>query len=226
MKRRQFLRSLSLLSIPTIAPAYAQLGAPPTLMRFPAFPAFAPPGARFSVNIPQMIAAGAVQLCPEWCWATSISMIFAFHGHPVDQRRIVAETYGNVVCVPAESSTTIAQDLSRSWVDDNGQPFTSRILAAYDVYNGVYAINNPIIINELQSNRPLLYCNTHHAMVMCSLTVGATPFGPQVVEIDAVDPWPPSYGIHPLSLPEGVPARPNGGQMTFLAAVEIDDLSE
>ena len=27
----------------------------------------------------------------EWCWAACCSMIFAFHGHPVSQRRIVED---------------------------------------------------------------------------------------------------------------------------------------
>lgn len=225
MKRRDFIRGLSLLPALSMTGANAQFGLPLAPPTFPAFPVLEPPGMRVSVNITQMTASVDVQRCPEWCWATSISMIFAFHGHRVDQQRIVAETYPQLPpganCIPAGSSTTIAQDLSRSWVDDLGRPFTSQVVAAYDVFNNIYLMNNAIIVNELQNNRPLLYCNTHHAMVMCSLAIGATPYGPRVTEIDVVDPFPLNPRIHPLSIPEGVPAQPYGGQMTFLAAVSV-----
>lgn len=210
MQRRTFLRHLTALT----ALPFININAHPSIA------ISGTNGWLFSVNIPQMIAAGAVQLCPQWCWATSISMIFAFHGHPVSQQRIVAETYGNIVCLPAYTPITIAQNLSRVWVDDHGQQFSSQIIAAYDSYNHISMINNNIIINELQSNRPLLYCNTHHAMVVCSVQISQTPFGPQITNVDVVDPWPNSAGIHPLTAAEATMAS-IGGQMTFLAAVLV-----
>jgi hypothetical protein len=214
MNRRSVVRSLALLSAWPAVKAAAQYFPQPGMLPIQ------PQVTTISVNIPQMVAAGARQLCPEWCWATSISMIFGFHGHPIDQTEIVAQTYGVVACVPAGSSSTIAQDLSRQWVDDNGVGFTSRIVAAYDAFNGVFAMNNAIIANELQNNRPLLYCNTHHAMVVCALQVVPTARGPVVAQVDVVDPWPASPGLHPLTPPESVPASA-GGQMTFLAAVVV-----
>src|SRR6188768_4033636 len=71
------------------------------------------------------------QSCANYCWAASIAMIFAKHGHPIAQEKIVAETFGGLVCVGAPNTLTIANDLSRSWIDDNGQPFTSIVTAAY-----------------------------------------------------------------------------------------------
>lgn len=158
------------------------------------------------------------QQCPQWCWAASISMIFASHGHFVDQTDIVQKTYGRPVCVTSGNPISIARNLASNWVDSRGQPFSSRLVAAYDYYNGVQYINNAVIVNELTNDRPLLYCNTHHAMVVVSATYYATPAGPNIQTIGVMDPWPASAGFHTLSASEMLPATQQGGEMTFLAA--------
>ncbi len=175
---------------------------------------------RAEVNMPQLIAAINTQRCPEWCWAASISMIFAFYGHPIDQTEIVRQTYGNVVCFPAGTTRTIGNDLSRSWTDVAGRRFTSRVVAAYDPANGINAINNDIIIRELQTNHPLLYCNTQHAMVNYGVDYIPTPMGPNVRAVAVVDPWPTSPRVHGLTAPEMMPAH-LGGRMNFLASVRV-----
>ena len=38
----------------------------------------------------------ASQQASQWCWAASISNLFAYHGHDVSQARIVSEVYGSV----------------------------------------------------------------------------------------------------------------------------------
>ncbi|HUK24019.1 MAG TPA: papain-like cysteine protease family protein [Terriglobales bacterium] len=182
-----------------------------------------PPGVALcvaEVNIPQLIASIHQQECPEWCWAASISMIFGFYGHSTDQKEIVQQKYGSVVCLPSGPTINIAQALSRCWKDDNGVSFKSRIVAAYDPANGVNAINNAIFVSELLSNHPLLYCNTHHAMVIYSTAYIPTQPLPNVRAVKVVDPWPPSPRTHELSTPEMVPAHLNG-QMTFLASVRV-----
>lgn len=182
-----------------------------------------PPGVmvcRAEVNIPQLIAAINTQQCPEWCWAASISMIFSFYGHPIDQKEIVRQMFGNVVCFPAGSTLTIASALSRAWRDANGNVFRSRVVAAYDPANGINAINNTIIVNELQNDNPLLYCNQSHAMVNYLVDYTPTPSGPYVRAVGVVDPWPYSPRTHPLSGPEMLPVT-LGGQMTFLASVRV-----
>jgi hypothetical protein len=162
------------------------------------------------------------QECPLWCWAASASMIFAAHGHPVDQMKIVARVFGALECRGAGDALTIVQILNSPWIDDSGQQFQPRITAAYDPMNGVNDITNTFIINELINNRPVLYCNTHHAMVIVDFDYVMGPAGPTPQSVGVLDPFPTSQAYHPLTLPElfGITMAP-GGQMTFLAAVEV-----
>jgi hypothetical protein len=118
---------------------------------------------RAQVNVPRLVAANNTQQCPECCWA-SISMIFGFYGHPIDQKEIVPQAYGQYAWLPGGTSA-IACALSKTWIDANGVTFTSRVVAAFDPANGINVINNAIIVNELQDDHPLLYCNAHHAML-------------------------------------------------------------
>ena len=101
-------------------------------------------------------------------------------------------------------------------------PWSEHITAAYDPMNGVNAMNNFEIINELENDRPILYCNTHHAMVGVSIDYFNTPSGPNVVAFGVLDPWPYSPAFHYLSQPEMIPAH-MGGQMLFAASVDIED---
>jgi hypothetical protein len=175
---------------------------------------------RAYVTQPQLVR----QQCPEWCWAASSSMIFAAHGHPIDQTKIVERIFGSPpACVPSGPTSTISQVLSEQWVDDGGQTFQPRITAGYDAYNGVVAITNAFIINELANDRPILYCNTHHAMVIVDFNYVVGPGGviiPQ--QVGVLDPWPTNPPYHPLTPAEmyGVTMAP-GGQMTYLAAVQV-----
>jgi hypothetical protein len=110
--------------------------------------------------------------------------------------------------------------LSSQWLDDFGRPFLARVSAAYDYGNGINAITNQFIVNELLADRPLLYGNSHHAMVVGQADYFDTPMGPNIQAVGVFDPWPGSPPFHPLSPPELVPAH-MGGQMNFLAAVSV-----
>lgn len=170
---------------------------------------------RAFVARPQLIR----QQCAQWCWAASTAMIFAAYGHPISQQAIVAHVFGGTVCQPAGNTLTIARALSDQWTDLNGTPFQYTISAAYDPANGVNNLDNAIIVNELSADRPLLYANTHHAMVVVVADYMRGPNGPNRVDgIGVLDPWPYSPGFHPLSAPEMVPID-RGGQMTFLATI-------
>lgn len=163
------------------------------------------------------------QECAEWCWAASASMIFAAHGHPVDQKKIVDRLWHGLVCETSGPTINIAVTLSEPWVDDNGRPFQPRITAGYDPANGIIQINNAFIINELANNRPVFYANTHHAMVIVDFNYILGPGGVIVPQqVGVLDPWPYNPAYHPLTPPEmvGETTQP-GGQMTFLAAVNI-----
>ena len=172
------------------------------------------------VNIGQLAQAIRQQQCEEWCWAASISTIFNFYGHPLTQQEIVAATYGNVVCWPSNGSTNVAIDLSRTYVDNRGTRFSSRIVSAYDYYYGVNTFTNQSIINALNSNNPLLYANMSHAMVLYSVLYAPSAFGPNILACNVIDPWPLSPIMHGLSAAEMMEAS-FGGQMTFLAQVQL-----
>jgi hypothetical protein len=207
INRRAALLGLSGAVVSTLGRAAATPVGPMTSMGLP---------SRASVNHPAIVR----QKCPEWCWAASASMIFAMHGHPINQSRIVSTVFGSAACVPAGITARIAGVLSSSWMDDGGSAFQANVIAAFDPANGVNAIDNAIIVNELAQNRPLLYCNTQHAMVVVSVDYYATPMGPNVQEVTVLDPWPYSPAAHPLQPVEMVPNL-IGGQMTFLAAVQV-----
>ena len=173
-----------------------------------------------SVNMTQLYQSIMQQQCEAWCWAASISMIFHFYGHPLMQAEIVAATFGAVICVPSGNTTNIAADLSRTYIDDQGVLFNSSLTAAYDFFWGINTFDNQLIVNTLNSNNPLLYCNTHHAMVVYSVDYIPTAGEPNIVAVNVVDPWPFSQPTHPLSAAEMVPAN-LGGEMTFLASVRV-----
>jgi hypothetical protein len=173
------------------------------------------------VQHPQLVP----QQCPEWCFAASIAMIFSCYGHPIDQKRIVERLWGQDVCAPAFNTSNIEHLLSDTWRDDAGVDFSSTVVAAYDAYNYVNSINNTTIVEELENDHPLLYCNTHHAMVVVSVDY-MNQAGPnqsaipgRVDAVGVLDPFTvPAF--HLLSPAEIVPAH-LGGQMTFLATVRI-----
>lgn len=161
-----------------------------------------------------------VQQCPYWCWAASISMLFATNGHPLNQMKIVKRSLGGALACVTGHPRTIGQDLSLSWTDDNGDDFDSDVTAAYDVWNGVHNLSNVEIISELTDDRPLLYCNQHHAMLLVAVDYVMTPMGPNIFQAGVIDPYPSAPGFHTLSKAELYPAH-IGGQLTFLAAVSV-----
>ena len=194
---------------PTPAPAAA-----PTPMPTPT------PMQTARVNIVQLAQAVRQQQCEQWCWAACISMIFNFYDHPLSQAEIVAATYGTVACLPSFGSTNVGRDLSRTYIDDRGIPFASRVVSAYDYFNGINTFNNQGVVDALSRNNPLVYANTAHAMIVYSVTYLPTALGPNIVRVDVVDPWPLNPRTHVLSSPEMIPAH-LGGQMTFLAQVQV-----
>ena len=133
------------------------------------------------VNPPQVFASGSMQYMPFWCWAACISMVFAHHGHPVSQARIVSEVYGGPVNLPSGNGLTISAQLNRDWTDDYGQPFRSRMVAAYDPQMNVVAINNYQIVDALDQNRPIILGAGTHAVLLIGVRHFQTPMGPNVI---------------------------------------------
>ena len=159
------------------------------------------------------------QQCPEWCWAAAASMVFEMHGHPVNQGRIVAGVFGGLACASSQGFV-IAQVLSVPWIDDFGNPFRTNVVAAYDFGAGVNFISNRFIIDELVADRPLLYGNNHHAMVVSQVDYFETPIGPNIQAVGVFVPWPYNPAFHLLTPAEMIPQH-MGGEMAFLAAVHV-----
>jgi len=159
------------------------------------------------------------QACPMWCWAASAAMIFASAGRPVNQLDIVQATYGGLVCAGA-NTIGITQALSKPWKDLGGNVFLPKITAGYDAFTGFVGITNAFIVNELANNRPILYCNQSHAMVLVSCEYLPTPGQPTILGAGVLDPYPAAPAFHPLAPHELLPAY-KGGVMTYLASVTI-----
>jgi hypothetical protein len=115
----------------------------------------------------------------------------------------------------------MGQVLSTQWIDASGQAFQPLVNAAYDPMNNIRLINNAFIINELLNDRPLLYANMHHAMVVVEADYFDTPYGPNLQSVGVLDPWPYNPPFHPLTVPETTAIDQPGGQMSFLASVRI-----
>jgi hypothetical protein len=161
-----------------------------------------------------------VQLASQWCWAASISMIFAYHGFPVSQARIVSEVYGTPVNMPAQGGVVMAQQLNRGWTDDRGAPFTARVTGVYDAYAGVYGLTNEQIVAELDQGNPLLFANRTHAVVLTSVQYYRTPLGLNIIGGIVFDPWP-GVGVRALTPAEVYPIDSGYGELTFLATAEV-----
>jgi len=117
--------------------------------------------------------------------------------------------------MPALSASMIAQEINKSWDDDNGVPFSAHLTAAYDFQAGVYAINNESMIRELDAGRPLIVCNSHHCMVVTAIEY--TKFSVKTVGV--FDPWP-RVGARGLTLAEMLPKN-NGGDLMFLGSLTV-----
>jgi hypothetical protein len=160
------------------------------------------------------------QACAERCWAASASMIFGSLGHPIDQKKIIESTYGASACAPAQQEGAITRALGVSWQDDGGQQFRPAIKAGYDQQNDILAIDHAFIVNELREERPLLYANRHHCMVMVEAYVFPASTGPNIVSVGVLDPLADRPEFHLIQSPEWLPST-QGGEMTYLAAVRI-----
>jgi hypothetical protein len=161
------------------------------------------------------------QKASEWCWAACISMIFAFYDHPVSQERIVSQAYGAIVNWPSGSGSNIARQLNRTWKDDNGDPFRSVLTAAYDAQAYVHALDNNMMIAELDNDHPIVIGAGGHAMVLAMMQYAHTPLGLNVGRCGVFDPWP-GRGARDLTPPEMAPVE-RGGVLQFAATVRVVD---
>jgi hypothetical protein len=129
------------------------------------------------------VKAFDTQHATEWCWAASIEMVFAYYGFRVPQDRIVKETWGEIVNLPAMSPFQILNDLNREWVDDNGKAFRA--------FGTTYTANPITAAQDLAADMPLIIGTLGHAMVLTALVYNRNLYGAGFVTSAVVrDPWP------------------------------------
>jgi hypothetical protein len=163
----------------------------------------------------------AIQQRSEWCWAACIENLFSHYGHDVPQTRIVEEAYGDIQNIPAQA-WQVSSSLNRTWTDEDGNRFRSRLVAAYDQDAGLIAISDAFIVDALAHDRPLVLGAGGHAVLLTAVDYTLYAGYPVPQTAECFDPWP-GRGNRPLGLHEILPAY-RGGAMRYLAAVRIADL--
>lgn len=101
-------------------------------------------------------AVQAQQQNSQWCWAACISAIFSYHGYVVEQGRIVAATYGQLVNLPAHGRQ-IAAATNRPWQDSRGRAFSSHCEVLWD--SGAFVVQPDAAgqaAQELAQGHPLI----------------------------------------------------------------------
>jgi len=153
-----------------------------------------------------------VQEQPQWCWAASISMIFAHHGYTVRQEEIVKDGYGVAANLPAPSGQAMTKALSRAWVDGNHKPFKGQAVAT-DAFARQFQVSDHKVLAELADGRPLLLGAMSHAVVLVGLKYEKSERGNvRIIGGTVIDPRP-GVGIRPLLAGEMKP--------TYVAAVRV-----
>lgn len=153
-----------------------------------------------------------VQEQPQWCWAASISMIFAHHGYAVRQEEIVKDGYGDVVDRPAPSGEAMTKALSRAWVDGKARPFHG-VAVTTDAFARQFQVSEHKVLAELADGRPLLLGALRHAVVLVELKYEKSQRGNvRIIGGTVIDPVP-GQGVRALLVGEMKP--------TYLAAVEV-----
>jgi hypothetical protein len=186
------------------------------------------PGPRGQVCIAQVdfnsFAQNAYQnqQSSQWCWAASISMLFSYYDHPVSQQAIVQSLYGRVVNLPSGNGWNIASRLNTTWTDANGKHFRAELTGAYDFDAGVMTINNAMLVDELDQDRPVIIGTRGHAVVGTAIEFVPGPAGPIITGIGVFDPWP-GRGARGLD-PSEMLAMHLRGELRFLATVRITEL--
>jgi hypothetical protein len=154
-----------------------------------------------------------VQEQPQWCWAASISMIFAHHGYSVRQEEIVKEGYGGVAAnLPAPSGRAMTKALSRRWVDGNARSFQGRAVAS-DTFARQFQVSEHKVLAELADGHPLLLGALGHAVVLVELKYERSERGNvRILGGTVIDPQP-GVGVRALKVGEMKP--------TYVAAMQM-----
>jgi hypothetical protein len=109
-------------------------------------------------------------------------MVFRYYDYDVPQERIVKETWGSIVNMPAQPAQ-IAADLNRPWKSEDGRKFS--------VSGDVYSATPVTAAQDLAQDFPLIIGALGHAVVLTSLVYLRNAYGGGEVQSAIVrDPWP------------------------------------
>jgi hypothetical protein len=127
----------------------------------------------------------------QWCWAACIEAVFTYHGHPVDQSRIVEAVFGEEVNMPGTPGQILSA-LNRRWEDDDGGEFRAHASSI-----GTNYVN---AAQDLAADYPLIIGTMGHAMVLTSLTYARDVYGRgEIMMAEVRDPWPYNENHRALS---------------------------
>ena len=137
-------------------------------------------------------------------------MVFRYYGFYVSQERIVQETWGSIINMPAHNDV-ILSNLNRKWTDDYGNRFK--------VTSDSYTANPITAAQDLANDMPLIIGTLGHAMVLTSLVYWQDTYGNGDVTSAIVrDPWP-GNGKRTLSAQEWY-------STSFLARIRVTPASD
>ena len=110
----------------------------------------------------------------------------------MSQERIVQETWGRVVDMPAQPAD-ILSDLNKDWTGDAGDGFTSTA--------DTVSVNATTAVLDLKNDQPMIIGALGHAMVLTALTSNIDLLTGQwaVVSATVRDPWPYNQSTRYLS---------------------------
>jgi hypothetical protein len=153
-----------------------------------------------------------VQERSNWCWAASMSMIFAHHGYTLTQERIARTRYADGADLGA-SPTDITRLLDRPWQDTQGRSFVSSVRSGSRTERG-FKFGNDTVIRELIAQRPLLVGTHSHALVLVAVEYERFTLqdAVRITGGTVIDPWP-LQGVRPL--------RPAELRPGYVAAVQV-----
>jgi hypothetical protein len=155
------------------------------------------------------------QRLPHWCWAACVETIFNYHGHKVDQAKIVEKAFGGDIDESA-IGPQIVYAINRSWIDENDDSFNATATVLWDAQ---FSFGQPDAITqaaeELENDNPLILGALGHATVLTAMTYSGNGFATQLEQLIVRDPWPGNPNKRVLSLQEAQAAQ-------FLAKISVE----
>jgi len=162
--------------------------------------------AQFPAQQPQYVGiprdefefSAAAQENSQWCWAASIQMILNYYGVSIDQKQIVARTYGvdPMGRLPNWSGNlqAITGNLNNWSIDNRRRPYVVQASVTAGAPTPLY------LVQELEAKRPVMigYATgptSGHAVVITAASYIPTPNGPFIQSLIVRDPWPSPVNV-------------------------------